>query len=412
MINKSLIQALNSVWLMEPTAAEKYAAVALDLLQPGAVINPVNGREHDTQNVPYTKNGVYVLPVSGPIMKNENCGTPGTSNMVASLQQAIADPNIEAIVLQIDSPGGTVDGTKIFADAIKQSTKPVVAYVDGLMASAAYWIGSSASSIIASTPIDIIGSIGTMVQWADFTEAYKQRGIKVHEAYASDSVDKNKIFSNATITGNYTEIVTKVLDPINEQFLSAVKDNRSGKIDLNKENVLTGKTYMAKDALKNGLIDKIGTLDQAIKTAKGLASAKAKTKMETNMAFQKTLSAAKAESFEVVENIGFGLTEENLNNVEAHINSQEQIIAELKAELNTAQSELNAANTKLTETNNQIQSLGEQITSLSQEVETLKEAPAAVAPDPAAANDPTLTENGKEKYMTSVDKAVQSRKRA
>ncbi len=82
---------------------------------------------------------------------------------------AASNPNIAAIVLQIDSPGGEVSGTQQLADVIKSVQKPVVAFVDGMMASAALWIGSAADEIIASTPQDIIGSIGTMMSFGDMT---------------------------------------------------------------------------------------------------------------------------------------------------------------------------------------------------------------------------------------------------
>ncbi len=407
MINKNVIHALQSPWLIEPTEAQKWAGMALQLLQPLSVTTPIN-RNANEESQPFVKNGVFVLPVNGPLMKYENCGSPGTSNMLASFNQAVADPNISSIVLQIDSPGGTVDGTKVFSDAIKQSSKPVVAFVDGMMASAAMWIGSAASEIIASTPTDMIGSIGTMVQWADFTEAYKAKGIKMHTAYASQSVDKNKTFSNAQESGNYTELITSVLDPINDQFTSAISQNRNGKINLSKENVLTGKTYMAKDAIKYGLADKIGSLDMAIKRANALASAKQKTMEQAQSAFAHTLTAANAESFELIDNVGFALTEENLNNVEAHLVSMQAINTALEASAVTDAAAVQTA-TEAAETSASLLVIAqEKITQLNAKIVSLGGKPAAVQPNPGAVADPAPAA---ETFLTSTDKLVAERKK-
>lgn len=378
---------------MEPAAAEKWALIALDLLHPEAVSNPISNWAPD-ESKPFTKNGVYVLPVNGPLMKNENCDSPGTSNMLASMQQAMADPNVEAIVLQIDSPGGTVDGTKVFADAIKASSKPVVAYVDGMMASAAMWIGSSASMIIASTATDIVGSIGTMMQWADFTEAYKQKGIKVHTATATQSTDKNRLIADATATGNYTELAKQLLDPVNEQFTAAIKTNRAGKLSEN-ENVLTGKTYMAKDAIKHGLVDKIGTLDMAIKTAKNLAATKNKMNMEKNSVFQNTLLAAKAESFQVIDNVGFGLTEDQMTSVEARITELQTANATLTSDAAAHATALQAVNTELATATGKVSVLNDKIVELGAR-------PAVVGKESVTIED--KQDNTDAQYLTSADK--------
>lgn len=400
MISRKLIQALTQPWLIEPEAAQQWAVIALDLLhgQPVSVTNPVRqGSWTEDQSLPFAKDGVYVLPVNGPIMKYENCGAPGTSNMIASLQEAIANPDISAIVLQIDSPGGSVDGTKAFADAVKTSSKPVVTFVDGMMASAAMWIGSSGTEIIASTNHDIVGSIGTMITWADFSEQFKQKGIKLHEVYATQSTDKNKVFAEASRTGDYSQIKTELLDPINSEFLSAIRTNRAGKIDTAKENVLTGKIYMAKDAIKHGLVDKIGTLDMAIKRAKSLAAAKQKNMSTTNAAFALTLAAAKATSFELVDNIGFGLSEDNLNNIESALSAA----AGLQGQIDSLTTQLAAANDSLTKANDQVTQLTENNATLTTKLATMGKKPAATAADPGAAMDDV--ESGNNKHLTSVD---------
>jgi ClpP class serine protease len=170
------------------------------------------------------------------------------------------------MVLVVDSPGGQVAGTDLLAEAIKNSSTPVVAFIDGLAASAAYWIISGADKIIASSDLDRIGSIGTMLMAEDLRPALEQLGVKFHEVYATLSVDKNSDI-NKVLEGKYDQYRENVLDVINAKFLSTIKEYR---LNLN-ESALTGKIYFAPEAIKLGLIDQIGSLEMAIEEAVALA---------------------------------------------------------------------------------------------------------------------------------------------
>jgi ClpP class serine protease len=93
-------------------------------------------------------------------------------------------------------PGGTVDGTEALANSVKSVEKPVVTFVDGLMASAAFWVGSQADEIIASTDTDEIGSVGVLLSFADLQPYWESLGIKFHKLVASTSPDKTKIWED------------------------------------------------------------------------------------------------------------------------------------------------------------------------------------------------------------------------
>lgn len=217
---------------------------------------------------------VVVIDISGPIMKQDNCGDPGTKTYENLIKQAAANPNISGIVLQIDSPGGTVDGTQGLANIIKAVNKPVVTLAEDLMASAAYWIGSSADYIFANTGTTRIGSIGTMISFADMQPVWEKAGVKFHNIFADASSEKNKAFLEAR-AGNYDKIKAETLNPLNNQFLAAVKSNRAGKIDSHFDAVLKGQVYTAPDAIKYGLIDAEGNLQDAIDKVYELANQKA-----------------------------------------------------------------------------------------------------------------------------------------
>ena len=263
---------------------------------------------------------IAVIEINGPLMKNDqNCGPVGTATIASWIQQADKNPNIDGIILKIDSPGGTVDGTEHIASVISSTKKKTVAFVDGMACSAGYWIASSANEIIASGQTSMIGSIGTMSSFMDVKPVLEKMGVKFHEINATDSVDKNKVFNDfmkGTEEG-YQQYRETILDPLNKVFTGTVSKNRQGKIDTSKENVLTGKVYFAKPALKAGLIDQIGTMDTAIQSIRN-----SKPKKMSNISAQSypnlTATLGWAEGFESNEQ-GVFLQEDHLQSLESEL---------------------------------------------------------------------------------------------
>jgi len=237
---------------------------------PYALYSATPGRKYSVfDEAP--KGSIAVIPVRGPLMKDDeqDCGvlSAGMDTLGTRVLEADQHPNISGIILYIDSPGGTVDGTQAFADKVKACKTPVVTFIDGLMASAALWIGSSASRIIAQNSTTEIGSIGVMVQFADMQPMWELEGVKFHRINADQSRDKNKTFTDA-LNGDYSGIKNEQLNPLAEQFISAVKANRPNLPD----SVFTGKVFFAEEALSLGLIDEIGSLDIAIAAVSSLSA--------------------------------------------------------------------------------------------------------------------------------------------
>lgn len=403
MINHRLIsQIMYGIWLMDANAAHSYLPVVANLLDGKSVEQIKDNAELRMEHRPYwidaadirtaspgTYSGfknagpesVAVIPVVGPVMKyDEECGPVGSSTITNWVKQANASENIDSIILKIDSPGGMVDGTQTLAQAIRDSKKPVIAFVDdGIMASAAYWIGSGAAKIIASQKTDVIGSIGVMMAFADVQPYFEKLGVKFHEIYADQSPDKNKDFREA-LKGNYVPLRKGSLNPIAKEFISEISANRKGKIDLEQEDVTTGKTYSAVTAVKNGLIDDIGTYEDAL----GLAADMAKSNRTTTVAFSTSnnsiannqkpkpmkinLSArltgllaffgAKVESG--AESTEVDITAEQLTELNATVTK----LASVEAELTTAKADLKTATTAAAEKDVRIVELEAEVTRL------------------------------------------------
>jgi len=274
---------LKSVWAIDPDAALSYAPLLNNLIgtgfktefsfdgqkfNPSVIDDFPDDDDIDNEKLEVDrKRKVAVVPIKGPLMKDDQwCGPAGMASIGAYIKELDNDDNIDAILLHIDSPGGTVDGTMDLAEIVANTTKPVVAFADGLMASAAMWIGSAANEIIASNKKTEIGSIGVMLSFADLQPAYEKLGVKFHMIVADQSKDKNRIYEDLR-QGKYEEYKKEVLNPLAADFISAIKQNRPGV----KDDQLTGKVFFAED-LVGSLVDSIGNFDYAVQRASELAA--------------------------------------------------------------------------------------------------------------------------------------------
>jgi signal peptide peptidase SppA len=294
-----LLAITNGLWLIDHASAETLGERVASVLNGNTFWDREHKAEAEVLVVEENYKGSYisaglsgapagsvaVISISGPIMKEDNCGDPGTKSYEKMILNALDNPNITGIVLQIDSPGGTVAGTQQLASVIKNANKPVVAIAEDLMASAAYWIGSSANYVFANNNTTRVGSVGTMLSFADMQPMWEAKGVKFHEIYATASLAKNKDFAEAR-KGNYDAIIKSTLDPLNNEFLGAVKANRGDK--LNQDKTLNGQVYLAQEAQSNGLIDAIGSLQDAVNKVYELAEAK---NQKPNLTQQNTMKA-------------------------------------------------------------------------------------------------------------------------
>ena len=208
---------------------------------------------------------VAVVNINDVIMKHDMfCGPSGTKTKMDILQRIDKTKNIQGAILVIDSPGGEGYAAKNLASYIRDEfQKPIISFVDDFAASAAYYIAAATDQIIANSTMAQVGSIGTYITLADYTDFWKAQGINVKNIYATKSTDKNKPYKDA-IEGD-TKLLKEDIDRFNQDFLDTMASYREDK--LGEESIWgTGKLFYAEDAYKNGLIDAIATWEDTVQS--------------------------------------------------------------------------------------------------------------------------------------------------
>lgn len=333
-------------WLLDPVFAISQGSIIASILNHNAIVGKIdesktdafaisasegNGTRYSWRNgfSQAPKNSIAVIPLNGPLMKDDqNCGPMGMATIGSIIKEADLSQNIDAIVLHIDSPGGTVDGTEALAQIVKNAKKPVVSFVDGLMASAALWIGSSADETIASTDTDEIGSVGVLLSFMDIQPYWEKKGVKFHTIAASTSPEKVKMWEDL-LAGNYKQYTKEVLDPLDEKFMAAIRANRPKVTDEH----LTGKVFFARDVL-GVFVDGYGTLETAILRASEMATEQ-RTSENNNLnnnlftmkQFTRLNKVLSVESLESIDE-SVSLNAEQLELIEGALQTTDQVVGE------------------------------------------------------------------------------------
>lgn len=161
--------AASQPWLMLPEHLENLLAIAERMGDPQALVTREGERLNKARTVT-VRNGVAIVPVTGPIFRYANLfteisGATSTQVLATDIQRALDDPAVRSIVLNIDSPGGVASGINELAELVYEGRKRkrIVTYAGGYLASAAYWIGSAAEEIVIDETA-MAGSIGVIVE--------------------------------------------------------------------------------------------------------------------------------------------------------------------------------------------------------------------------------------------------------
>ena len=271
-------RVLNRPLLLHPTKAEIILQVLqgrlpmdgakIESLRPDASRFMGSATDDEGRRKSYrVANGTAIVSIVGSLVNRgswigANSGMVSYEGLSHQLREAAADPNVTAVVLDIDSPGGEATGMFTIAEQVRAlaATKPVTAYVNDMATSAAYGIASAATEIVVS-PTSIVGSIGVVLTHLDRSTELEQKGVKATLIYAG----KHKVDANAF--GPLPEAVqadlqTEVLK-FYDQFVELVDRGRAA---MNSETIrgTEARTYIGQDAIDAGLADRIATLDAVL----------------------------------------------------------------------------------------------------------------------------------------------------
>lgn len=291
-----VLKALCSTpWMIQPEKLEAFAELLVMRIEGGRLTpeeiadrtaHPRKGANHEAvfyeieasepilaangTNVAQTKTHIAVIPIYGIIDHRASMDISGgggfdIQSFRAQFRNMLENPSVSAIVLDIDSPGGSVSGVDEISKEIYQARgqKKIVAVCNTLMASAAYYIGSSADEIAVS-PSGEIGSIGVYMLHSDYSQLYADNGIKNTLIKAG----KYKAEGNPWMALD-EEAMASLQDQVDghyDMFVKAVARNRGVNVDAVRNGFGQGRTVMAKNAVKLGMADKMATLEDVLKS--------------------------------------------------------------------------------------------------------------------------------------------------
>ena len=226
---------------------------------PEAAAGPRNGKNYGT---------VALIPVYGVISQRMNLMTQisgGTSieKLTSQLRTALSDTNVSAIVMDVDSPGGGVEGVPELADEILagRSQKKIIAVANGMAASAAYWLACCATELVV-TPSGQVGSIGVFAAHEDMSKALEQEGVKVSLVSAGKFKTEGNPYE--PLTDEARAALQAKVDEFYGMFVKSVAKGRKVSQESVRGGYGEGRMLLAGAAVKEGMADRIATLDDVL----------------------------------------------------------------------------------------------------------------------------------------------------
>lgn len=256
------------------------------------------------------------ISVSGAIVSEAQNGWMSSeyaqsTDIVELIEKANENPEVVAILLEINSPGGTAVASYEIADAVKKSNKTTVAWVREAGASGAYWVASASDHIVAN-PLSVTGSIGVIGSYVEFSGTLTRYNASYQRLVSGEHKDMGSPLRK--LTTDEEEIMQENLDVIRDYFVSEVAKNRK----LSKENVskmADGRFYLGKQAFDLGLVDELGGKEEAlawIEKKEGITAEVAE--YETPLTFAEMLFGVLSnQGFSVGEGMGKAIVESRMN---------------------------------------------------------------------------------------------------
>ena len=266
-----------AIWAIEPGAMEHMVATLPRMMRMENFEQAaVRIREQESYEPELAvKDGVAIIPVAGTISKRLGIfsmlfGGASIDRIRADIASALDDRRVKALVLNVDSPGGRVNGVSELGDFIYEAReqKPIVTFSDGYITSGATWIGSAADQkIISPTASD--GSIGVMVMHTDVSKMDETMGIKVSYITAG----KYKALGNSAepLSDEARRMIEARINETYDVFVEKMATFRDADIDTVRQDMAEGRIFVGQQAVDVGLSDRLGSLEDAVAAAARLA---------------------------------------------------------------------------------------------------------------------------------------------
>jgi len=217
---------------------------------------------------------IAVIPIKGAIsiegIDNFIIERGGTSSnkVVEYLEKADSDKNIKGIILEINSPGGTVVASEEIVNVVKKIDKPVVAWIREIGTSGAYWIASASDKIVAS-PMSMTGSIGVIGSYLEFEGLMEKYGVGYERLVAGDYKDTGSPYKQLNQDEKY--LLQAKLNTIYNFLVKDIAKNRNLKEEKVRQ-LANGFFYLGEESYANGLVDYLGGRELALNVTKELAN--------------------------------------------------------------------------------------------------------------------------------------------
>ncbi|HAS6174490.1 TPA: signal peptide peptidase SppA [Vibrio vulnificus] len=266
-IKLGLVDELATRQQLRTQLAEKFGASGDDSYK---AISYYDYRATMRDNFDVNADDIAIVVASGTIMDGQQPrGTVGGDTVAGLLRQARNDDKVKAVVLRVDSPGGSAFASEVIRNevqALKDAGKPIVVSMSSLAASGGYWISMSADKIIAQ-PTTLTGSIGIFSVITTFEKGFNKLGIY------TDGVGTSPFSGEGISTGlskGASQAFQMGIEHGYQRFISLVGDNRDLSLDA-VDKVAQGRVWTGYDALHHGLVDQIGDFDDAVAEAAKMA---------------------------------------------------------------------------------------------------------------------------------------------
>ncbi|MEJ2647048.1 MAG: signal peptide peptidase SppA [Sedimentisphaerales bacterium] len=223
---------------------------------------------------------IAIIDVKGTMANDREggllqAGQNPVSTFIENLDKAAKDPDVKAIVLRVDSPGGTVVAAEIMYHSLKEfkskTKKPVIVCVTGMAASGAYYLSCGADGIVAQKS-SVVGNIGTIFQTFSIAGTMRMIGVQAVTIKSGQLKDIGSPLHN--LTPAEKDVLEGIVKELFAQFLAVVREGRKDISEQKLQELTDGRVFTGEQAIKEDLIDKIGYLSDGIKWAKEMAGVK------------------------------------------------------------------------------------------------------------------------------------------